>query len=84
VEDSDNLQRLRLWIVHDQIVRVGMHNPEANRQPSQVVSLPSSKRRISEKVARSKYSLFDAIRSRRDCLGLCSSKCPGDRLWLEA
>lgn len=61
MEDSDDLERFLFRIVHDQVVRVRLDNPEPNGQGSQVFSHSSRKRRVGKKVTSAKDCFLDTI-----------------------
>ena len=51
MEDANNLQRFLFRVVHNQVVWIRLHCPEADRERSQLFPKSSRERRIGEKIA---------------------------------
>jgi hypothetical protein len=68
VNQSNDLERLFLWIVHNPVIPIGLQHPEAQRQGRQVFSKTASEGRARQHSAGVVDGCFDAIR-RIDIIG---------------
>ncbi len=62
MNDPNDLQRFCLRVVHNPIIPVGLHKPEAQRQGGQILTDTSGERSVRQESTGGVNRFFDAIR----------------------
>ena len=61
VKDADDLQRIGLGVVHDDVIGIGLDCPEPKRMSGQILSGMPAQRTFSEQIAGLVNSFLDSI-----------------------
>jgi len=62
VKDADDLQRIGLGVVHDDVIRIGLDCPEPKRMSGQILAGMPAQRAFGEQIASLVNGFLDSIR----------------------